>query len=107
MPILVAFFLNTIGALVAFFAQTVVRRFALVAALITSAVAAFGVMSVALDGILGAIAYSFPAAAIIAASWVVPPNWNEAIAAYFAGRVVIFGFRWSFNILAVAAGAKA
>lgn len=99
MPALLAIIGSVLSTIGGFLAQYFGRRAAVKLMVVTVGLSLLGAMIVTINGIAAGLAVALPSWVSIGASWVMPSNVNECIAACAAARVTRYAFDWNMFFL--------
>lgn len=107
MPLLVTAILNALGAIYTFFRKTKLANYAIFGTAVVVILAGFAVVKGAIVALVAGVAVSTPPILGVLASWFVPYNLDDCIAARIAAELAFAVYRWQYNIVLAAAQAQA
>jgi predicted PurR-regulated permease PerM len=99
MPLLAAFLGGIFTNLVTFFTSYMTKRLAIIAAVVTAFLALTGAFVASVNTAIQGISRAMPAEMGIAASWVVPDNFEACVAAYLATELTAWVYSWNVRII--------
>lgn len=104
MPLFAAFLGSLFTSLADFVAQYVTRRVAIAAAVIAVLVAVTATFVAAMQALIAGISVVAPDALSVAASWVVPSNMDECLAAIASAHALRWAYDWNTKLPLIRAG---
>jgi len=99
MPAVVLWLTNLFTSIASFFAVYTTKKIAIVAAVLTAAIALTGSMIVAINVLAAGVVAATPAELTTAAGWLIPDNADECMAAIISAKIIRWVYDWNTRVL--------
>jgi uncharacterized protein DUF5455 len=99
MPVLAAWIGNLLGSIAGFFGQYFSKRLAVGLAVVIAFTASTAIFIAALNAAVLTISVVVPSEITIAASWVVPSNSDECLAAIITAKLASWVYYWQVKVI--------